>query len=44
MKKLIVTLLTLCMVAVVVPPVSNGDNSEDSGISTYAYYYRLDNN
>lgn len=33
MKKAIAVLLTLCMVAVVVPPTTNND----LGISTYAY-------
>lgn len=44
MKKLIAALLTLCLVTVVVPPVSEGDNGGDYGISTYAYSYIYDIN
>lgn len=37
MKKVFASLLTLCLIAVVVPPVSSGDNNADAGISTCEY-------
>ena len=37
MKKIIAALLTLCLVTVVVPPISDENNNADLGISTYAY-------
>ena len=36
MKKVIATLLTLCMVLVVIPSAPNGNN-DNQGISPYAY-------
>ncbi len=36
MKKVIATLLTLCMVLVVIPSAPNGDN-DNQGISLHAY-------
>lgn len=44
MKKVIATLLMLCLVTVVVPPIPNDDNGDDSGISTYAYFKQEDVN
>ena len=44
MKKIITMLLTLCLITVVVPPVSEGDDGADYGISTCGYsYQRFDN-
>ncbi len=37
MKKIITAHLMLCLVTVVVPPIPNGDNNDDSGISTHEY-------
>ncbi|MDE6220515.1 MAG: hypothetical protein K2G51_08830 [Lachnospiraceae bacterium] len=48
MRKVIATLLTLCLVTLVVPPVPNGDtdggNSDDAGISTCEYSCQGDAN
>lgn len=44
MKKILATLLTLCLITVVVPPVSDEGNNDDSGISTCELVQRpLDN-
>ncbi len=44
MKKIITVLLTLCLITVVVPPVPEGNDGEDYGISTCGYsYQRFDN-
>lgn len=37
MKKIIASLLMLCLITVVVPPVPNDDNGDDYGFSTYSY-------
>ncbi len=37
MKKVLATLLTLCLITVVVPPVCDESNNVDSGISTCEY-------
>lgn len=34
MKKILAALLTLCLITIVVPPVSDESNNDDSGIST----------
>ena len=44
MKKVIAGLITLCLVTVVLPPVSDEGNDADSGISTYAYFFQSNNN
>lgn len=46
MKKVIAALLTLCLVAVVIPPVPDGNDGENGepGISTHEYYYQTENN
>lgn len=44
MKKVIATLLMLCLVTVVVPPIPENDSDDDAGISTYAYYLQEDVN
>ncbi len=43
MKKIVAALLTLCIVSVVVPPVSDSGDS-DSGISTYEYVSQTHDN
>lgn len=40
MKKILAALLTLCLITVVVPPVSDESNSDDYGISTCDYSYQ----
>lgn len=37
MKKVLAALLTLCLITVVVPPVSDEGDNADSGISTCEY-------
>lgn len=44
MKKVIATLLMLCLVTVVVPPIPENDSDDDAGISTYAYSCQYNNN
>ncbi len=44
MKKIITILLTLCLITVVVPPVSEGNGGEDYGISTCEYSYEYYDN
>lgn len=34
MKKIIASLLMLCLITVIVPPVPDNDNGDDYGIST----------
>lgn len=46
MKKVIAALLTLCLVAVVIPPVPDGNDGENGepGISTHEYSCQGDAN
>lgn len=44
MKKIITVLLSLCLITVVVPPVPEGNDGEDYGISTCEYFYQGDLN
>ena len=37
MRKVIAALFMLCLVTVVVPPVQDGDDNDDYGISTHEY-------
>lgn len=39
MKKIIATLLTLCLVTLVVPPILEGNDDGNYGISTCEYFY-----